>query len=269
MAEEWKANASSDPEEVEFCVAAARLGLDPFDVSEVESERIVRVSESLQECLLEEFFSVVELPDLENQSRFVGETLDRIGRLDSDLLVDLKGRIPERTTVDEPWRQGYAIASQVRELLGLGGTLLRTDADLAKALGTHVARMKEATINGTKSPGYFDAIVGFNSRGGSGFYVSKSHEVARRYTLSRCLCEVVLSTGNAPSLISRSNSERQKRNRAFAAEFLAPADLLKERIRSRVVPVDLVEQLALEFGVSEFVIRHQFVNHGIADRIAE
>jgi Zn-dependent peptidase ImmA (M78 family) len=50
-------------------------------------------------------------------------------------------------------------------------------------------------------------------------------------------------------------------NRAFAAEFLAPADLIQERLAdSRWDHEEVVEHLAEEFGVSTWVIEYQIRN---------
>ena len=53
-------------------------------------------------------------------------------------------------------------------------------------------------------------------------------------------------------------------NRAFAAEFLAPQAMLGSRLSSDVVDEEEIEDLASEFGVSGFVIRHQIENHELA-----
>jgi len=68
----------------------------------------------------------------------------------------------------------------------------------------------------------------------------------------------------ALSLITRGQTEHQQRNRAFAAEFLAPALSIRRRLSSDHVSEEEVEDVALELGVSAFVIRHQIENHGLA-----
>ena len=56
----------------------------------------------------------------------------------------------------------------------------------------------------------------------------------------------------------------QKRNRAFAAELLAPADALRTAIHGPVVESEELDQLALHFGVTSELIRRQLANHEIA-----
>jgi Zn-dependent peptidase ImmA (M78 family) len=64
--------------------------------------------------------------------------------------------------------------------------------------------------------------------------------------------------------VTRTRSERQKRNRAFAAEFLAPADMIREKIAADRLWEDDLEELGEVFGVSPRVIRHQVINHRLA-----
>lgn len=59
-------------------------------------------------------------------------------------------------------------------------------------------------------------------------------------------------------------TDRQAQSCAFAAEFLAPAALLKERLRHTHIHPDEVDELAGEFGVSSYVVRHQIRNHNLA-----
>ena len=67
------------------------------------------------------------------------------------------------------------------------------------------------------------------------------------------------------TLLTKAHSERQKRNRAFAAEFLAPSQGLQQRIRRNMVGSDDMSEMAAEFGVSSLLIEHQIRNHRIAD----
>jgi len=69
------------------------------------------------------------------------------------------------------------------------------------------------------------------------------------------------------ALVSRARSDRQQANRAFAAEFLAPAALLRERIARDIIDNEQIDDLADEFGVSAKVIEHQIENHHIADLV--
>jgi Zn-dependent peptidase ImmA (M78 family) len=53
-------------------------------------------------------------------------------------------------------------------------------------------------------------------------------------------------------------------NRAFAAEFLAPHKMLQVDLSAATVGEEEIEDLAVDYGVSAFVIRHQIENHRLA-----
>jgi Zn-dependent peptidase ImmA (M78 family) len=77
------------------------------------------------------------------------------------------------------------------------------------------------------------------------------------------LFEYLTSSGSA--LVNSSHSCRQKRNRAFAAEFLAPATAIKERLPADLADEETVASLARHVGVSEYVIHHQIVLRSVCE----
>jgi Zn-dependent peptidase ImmA (M78 family) len=85
----------------------------------------------------------------------------------------------------------------------------------------------------------------------------------KRFVIARAVGDFLRS--GESSLVTRSQTEHQQRNRAFAAEFLAPAESLRARIHARRVDEDTVEELAEEFKVSPPVIRYQIQNHRLAE----
>jgi Zn-dependent peptidase ImmA (M78 family) len=70
-------------------------------------------------------------------------------------------------------------------------------------------------------------------------------------------------------LITSSINDRQQRNRAFAAEFLAPASLIAKSVSGSPVTIAEVADIAQDFGVSPHVIEHQIKNHGIGHVLKE
>jgi Zn-dependent peptidase ImmA (M78 family) len=74
-----------------------------------------------------------------------------------------------------------------------------------------------------------------------------------------------LLAGDAPAaIVAPTFSDRQKRNWAFAAEFLVPAAQLRRKIAGHVVTEEQAEDLAEEFGTSVLVIQHQIENYRLA-----
>ena len=66
-------------------------------------------------------------------------------------------------------------------------------------------------------------------------------------------------------MLSSLATDRQAQSRAFAAEFLAPANALRPRLPSDSIDAEDVDDLGREFGVSSEVIRHQVRNHDLAE----
>ena len=112
-------------------------------------------------------------------------------------------------------------------------------------------------------PALVDGIITRTDDGSPAFALRARRSDSQRFHFCRALGEVLLSPGS-DTLLTRTYSERQQRNRAFAAEFLAPASGLRDRISRPVVDADDIDGLAAEFGVSPYVIEHQIKNHRIA-----
>ncbi len=71
--------------------------------------------------------------------------------------------------------------------------------------------------------------------------------------------------GTPSALVTVARTDRQKCNRAFAAEFLAPAQWIRERIDGSQVSPDEMDDWAQELGVSTVVVGHQIENHRLAE----
>jgi hypothetical protein len=167
--------------------------------------------------------------------------------------------VTETAGTGAPWTAGYAIATRVRKLLDLDGQPLASLEDIGRAIRSSADELEAAILSAPPSAP-FDAVVGVNDRGSPGFV--SAHQGARmRFHLCRGLCEFLTGPGSA--LLTRAHSWRQARNRAFAAEFLAPAATLASQLSGVVAGEDDVDELAGEFGVPPFVIRHQLENRGV------
>ena len=81
---------------------------------------------------------------------------------------------------------------------------------------------------------------------------------SRRFLQARSIGAFLSSTDSGPSLLSTMATDFQAFTRAFAAEFLAPAEQLRVRMKGDHTSVTA---LAHEFRVSNFVIAHQIKNH--------
>jgi hypothetical protein len=267
LEEEWSSIQSVDSQELEFCSVVAALGLDPYTLSEQAQQNIIEVSERLPSSLWSEFFEFADFETLPEQAHQVLEAINSSRRNRANL-TSLKALRQEMNlsgmTQASPWRQGYEFACDLRQLLNLNGEKLSSLSSLEKALNIEPEQLGSAVIPMPYLPTTFNALVATNELESPVFALPRRREEATRFALCRALFEYLTTRAGEPLLVTGARSERQKRNRAFAAEFLVPADLLREALPNQTVGDEEIDDLAATFGVSPSVVRHQIENHRLA-----
>lgn len=265
LSDEWRAIENADPEERLFCQAAGALGWDPYDLREDDARSLIEGVKELPSNLTEEFLATADPRSLVQQARAIVSFVSDAAKAETGLaaLKDLRGDIDDPAALNlPPWDQGYAAARRLRERLGLNGCIIDTPDSLGKALKEDPASWKLA-IEARPELRFLEVLVAITKNGSPRFAVDRSHSPGQTFALSRALFEYLNAPEGAASLVTASYSERQKRNRAFAAEFLVPAHLLRQRL-GPVVTEEEIEELAQKFGVSSYVVRHQIENHRLA-----
>lgn len=227
---EWNSIQGADLPELEFCSTVASLGFDPYTLSEQEQQEVIKVGERLPVSLWPEFFALADLEALPDQASQVLDALasSRRNRTNLESLKSLRQEvIASNMAQGSPWEQGYQFARELRQRLNLNGEKLSSLSSLEAALGVPTRKLESAIVKRTSLPVTFNALVTTNAHGSPVFAVPDRQEVMTRFAFCRALFEYLTTPTAEPLLVTRSFSERQKRNRAFAAEFLAPADLLR------------------------------------------
>jgi hypothetical protein len=270
LQEEWKAILEVVSEERKFCEAAAALGLDPYSIDEESADTIVKVGDSLPKSLIGEFFWAADFSRLSEQLASLLEALklSRSNPANLEPLKELRDTTQSQAKIAaHPWEQGYQFARQLRQQLNLNSRILRSFDDVSQALRVDTDELREAINPQIEHPNTFDAVVDVNSEGSPGFVITHKRPDALKFSLCRGLFEFLFSNAEEPFLVTKTRSERQKRNRAFATEFLLPAESLHERIKTEYVDEEVIEDLADEFGVSTYVVEYQLRNHRIAKTV--
>lgn len=262
---EWDEIKNTDPETAQFCAAAAALGLEPYATSDDLRESILHAANRLPSSLAQDFFSVSTPRQLEIETNRMLEAIEaaKAHALTLGKIKDLRGALHQTPGIERsPWRQGYACAHRLRNELGLNGMKLNSFQALEEALNTKdLANSLSATAATDR---LIDGVVGIDSSNNPGFALAKGREESRRFTFCRGLFQFLASEGDQPLLITSARTSAQQRSRAFAAELLAPSELLRAQIKTDALTEDEVDQLASEYGVSSLVISHQVTNHKIA-----
>ena len=269
--QEWKRVRSAGAEEVMTCETAAGLGWDPYDLDDARWKSLETL-DGLGAALRESVSAIVsETPESVVRScgaisraleaaRTGGGSFPDLGSLRRKIEAD---RGAARSASDAaPWSDGYDLARRVRRALGLDGGPLRTP-ELAQALAHPPEALTAGAPADFGAATLFDGVVAANGDGRASFAFRPEREESRRFHLCRALAEA-LTAPATDAVLTGAPTHRQQRGRAFAAEFLAPAEALRDRVRGPVVREDDLSDLSAEFEVSPFVIGHQLENHGIS-----
>ncbi len=274
LVQEWQAiqDAEQDPEQKTFCERAARLGCDPFDIEDSVADEIEHLGVWLPEPVIEDFCDAIPLGQIASGAQVVKSFVDSARLVASEQGKWREFREKLRMLGSGiPWRDGYSEARAARSYLGLTSTeiealLVGRESGPPVAAGLYEYLKRELgsfEIRQFDAPSRIDAISA-PSRTDAPVFGLRSHlrEEQDRFSLCRALADYLAS--DQPSLVTRSRTEHQQRNRAFAAEFLAPAESIRKRIGEDPVGEEDLEELAREFQVSDLVIRHQIQNHNLA-----
>lgn len=254
--EEWDAITCADADEVKFCLASARLGLDPYSEADFVEGALHRAGSVLEGALLEDFLNAADPRQLEAGLDWVlsarSAVVDSVGGQEFLFSIGetVRRDVPE---LRPPWQLGWRQARRVRKELGLDPmarvdpgnyvtSITRSSNDRGlQAVGGRGRNQKSATVVVGRSPS----------------------NNARRFTLSRALWHFLAE--DAPLFIIASTyTDRQKIERAFAAELLAPADGIGGLLKSDGLIEEDLEEIAEHFGVSAKVVEHQIQNQMVA-----
>lgn len=270
LQEEWAAIQAADADEIEFCSTAARLGWDPYDVDDRQRSLVMELPGKLRGAALEEATAAFSAQNLMRECAAVTDALglakangllwERLGSIDREMLLAEPARAPT------PWAAGYRLAQELRRNLDLGAAPLPSMARIAEAIGEEPALLAGVTapVDLGEAALVDGVITRDDDRHPAFAFRGFSRGETRRFHFCRALAEALASPG-METLLTRAYSERQQRNRAFAAEFLAPSSSLRQRVSRSVVDVDDIDELAAAFGVSSWLIAHQIRNHRVAE----
>ncbi len=270
LQEEWSAIREADPDEVEYCSTAARLGWDPYGIDDDERSIVMQLGGKLGGAALEEASAAFSARNPMGECAAVTGAFDRAKA--NGLLWERIGSIDRATLVADtaqaptPWEAGYRLAQELRRSLDVDGTPLPSMDRIAEAIGEAPSLLAAVTSPvDLGAAALVDGVITRDKDRNPAFAFRQfSFETNRRFHFCRALGEALVAPGTA-TLLTRAYSERQQRNRAFAAEFLAPSAGLRQRITRRIVDGDEIDELAATFGVSSRVVEHQVRNHDVAE----
>ena len=249
---EWRAIKDLDPEELEFCRAAALLGADPFNMDDALADELSAFWETTEPSLREEALAAADADGLTKVRIWLAKNLKKLGGAEGGDWAELRTKLPK---IDNPlkWERGYELARIVRSELEISGGRFNFGTEGRLAISPRTAKRPVARVEGLVAAESPACIV-----------VSR-RESGKRFLVARALGDFMCRPEPGAGLLSSMETDRQALSRAFAAEFLAPSSDLRCRLRgTRVVSEETLDDLGNEFGVSSFLISHQIKNHGLA-----
>ena len=256
----------SDPEETGFCEAAGALGADPYaidgsDASFIEEAGSLFSGEELIEFLAKYRIGRQNAVPREIALRTIREVNAKqpeTARLpDLPAAIEQVSKMAERRDEEQAWAPAYRAARALRDMMGMKQEATGQSPAVA------AAKLGNKSFRSTEGLAGADAAV---SRTGEDVYVYLSNlnggyeenfAFARAIGSAVCFPEARLSVVN-----ELRHAERQNAGRAFAAEFLAPAETVMSMHSDGVH----INDISRTFNVSPVVIGLQMEN---TDRIQQ
>jgi len=258
LQKEWEELQGTDLEEAAFSLAAARLGLDPYSDALGLQDSIERAAVALEPSLLDDFYDAVNPQRMAAGITWVVDSTRRIGdqapysTRDNGLRAEVEHALTDAT--QRPWDLGYGQAARVRSVLGLGTRQRFELGDLMSVL------LSESHDVGLQAIG--------RTSGGTNLLVLGRPMIppTQRFAQARALWHFLFGRVSDPFLITPAHTDRQRVERAFAAELLAPAAGIRDQLDLTEIEFafDDIEPIAEHFEVSSMVIQHQIENQILA-----
>ena len=263
LEEAWETVRSARGSEKHTCRSLAQLGEDPDEVGEETERSLNRARRKVPGAAASELFAAATSVSIDEDVDWIVESSEavRAAAHDSASLGGLRDAVQNGTTpeLERVWDIGYQHARRVGQALGLGLAPIDLDHVISEKLGLGgaVSTIPVADRN----------VEAYGESNGAavGLVLARDYEPpAKAFRVARWLHDMLWGAdSHRTTLITRSTTARQAVGRAFAAELLAPAEALGQRLRGRA-DEDEVEMLAGEFGVSTYLIDRQIRNHRIA-----
>lgn len=256
----WDAIRNADAEEVKFCIAAGRLGIDPYDPAQMSEDLAGFLETGLgdpDQPLVRDLTEAAEPESLAEQWSWVQKASDAFHLKPSPA----SHRIDVPAPTGLPFRHGYQLAARVREKVGLATA---QPVSFVLDVAQRVAGANLETPDKNNVPGRnLRAVVGWNHDGDIAIIGPRPPRRDSQRFLDACgLYHGLFACHSSHRLVTRAYTWDQQASRAFAAELLAPRAALTARTSERVDQA-VVEQLAQEFVVSTRVIEKQLENAGV------
>jgi hypothetical protein len=254
LEKEWDVIENTRSEELQFCRAAAWVGLDPYEINDAQAFRLIKASEQLPATLREETLRAAAPEALAKTVDWVAAGTQALpGTALNGVLGKLRKPGANYSLQHSPWNEGYQLARQFRNDMN--------------ALNFDFDDLEPDIIPSSPQVKGIEGISGITQDRRLGCFTASKVPHNQRFTWARGLLDWVYGNPDGPVVLTKATTQPQQRNRAFAAELLAPAALIQKKLVGTEVDSIQLEELGSEFNVSDWVIRYQIKNHRLAELV--
>lgn len=241
-------------DEREYCIAAGRLGIDPYDPDGLD---ISGFAEGLSRGVFADVCDATTPEELPDAVKWARDGEHKLGNFPA-LMVGQFGNLPPKEAKVRPYAHGYLAARAVRQNLGLEGLSPRRVID--RIFGAAVRHDAPTLATAPHS-----ALEGISGRANGAIRVAIPGVPSRlrRSNLCRAAYLAWGADDGASSAVTTAITFKQQASRAFAAELLAPADRLRDQAGSSGLTPSDVERIAGENICPEPTVIWQAHNNGI------
>ena len=249
----------NDPELAGWRRLEACLGFDPDAAPDEVVNALVELEEIAGEDGVEEAAHAVPgTGAAQSLSSVIDATRESKVEIDLSLVDSLQHdwNVPSYAS---PWVMAEAAATELRSKIGVTRGLLdhKNFADIFKARWND---LKSATATARNLP--YGVRIGGETKSRVALQTSTSKPYIRRFELARQLGDAVWQKDADFGIVSRSKSDRQKFQRAFAQNLLCPFEHLQREIDVNNPTPEAMEIAAKKFLVHPSVVRNQLVYKG-------
>jgi len=260
----WQIIKNADQEEIAFCKAVGRMGINPYDQDEVTPDlaaAICSLSDDPDIPLSRDLTEAASSKQFPDQLSWVRNTSREFNlhKIPEGLLDSVT--IPHRDKHTKPHEYGFEAARYIRRKINLPGDACVDDIEEAAmdALDRPLHRESRNHLPGLEIRG----IVGWSDDEGAILAGPNSdHEETNRFLLARGLFHALCSCKESERLVTQAYTWDQSASRSFAAEFLAPQAALLAKTGDHA-SWDEVEELARTYAVRPRVIQLQLENANV------
>jgi len=260
LKENWRAIRGADADEAKFCVAAGRMGLDPYDPSQMHAPLAAFIETALTDPDLPLARDLTEAAEADS-------VIEQWSWVQKQTAACNLGPITKPPPIQpgvaglSPSQYGYRLAANVRNAAVLDPSAPVTSVE---ELAQTVSGGPFHTYDQNHVPGHnVRAVVGWTANNEILLAGPRSpRKDNQRFLEARGLYQALFACDRSERLVTRAFTWDQQASRAFAAELLAPQAALIARVPGNADRLK-VEELARDFDASSIVIEKQLENAGV------